>query len=852
MPISTRQSYIASEIGPTLPLSIVAEILKTRATHVIFHANKLHSLEIQSHPQYHCKSKDEEAIRNGRVLDQLLDLDLSSNCLGKDYHLMPRFSTKPKASFLDIAIRLRKLNLASNGLTEQSFLSLIENDKRSPQLPHLETLDVSYNSISKLPHNLHVLCPSLRHLIATNNKLKSLTTLLVILHSYRGKLENVHLMNRGKGVGGETNNPLCSSMLYREKVVFVLGSTLAHLDCVKITNEERERVRIKLEHGLLQQQEDCCDTTHRINQCEYERADKENRVPVHRNKHKGTAESQVQTIGHLERQVASLSDIVAKQAQIADSLLGTVVNSESNQCQRSDAPTSKKDVKSTEDSSSIIKSDTKCYLNSCVSPTDNIAFHQGVLKMAVLVEKGRNHRVVARLAFFRWSSFIQCKRQLQRMKQQHNESEKKWRCKAKELMTKAVSEVIEKSNAKLELAETAYQMAESKALQLTSAVKDLEERLCLEQNDRNTLEEESKKMSTCLKAASQKKIEELKEETRRMNAEMEAGRLEMSSLKDELNKERSARKRIESVHRMASQGAHEAAAVQAAELQGVKMKIVQHEATIRQLKSAFEQTATRAASDRSKCEEAVLNERQAKDLLRKQTQRLHEVEAELEHVVGVKEKIETSLANRKSKQSAIEKECEKKSSMLLLLESEVNKMNSVIAHQNSQISAFESQVKRLSVERDGISKQVHESNKAKSRLEDKNNRLQTQLNQVHDDIRSLKQKTVDTDRFNAEVSRGLELHRSLEEVRESSKRQEEELRANGERMNKERNVHREKCAKQEKRILSLESKYQTAKNDWKTKQSQIMNEHSLDIERVRAASEQKLMSLTKNYETESE
>ena len=51
---------------------------------------------------------------------------------------------------------------------------------------------------------------------------------------------------------------------------------------------------------------------------------------------------------------------------------------------------------------------------------------------------------------------------------------------------------------------------------------------------------------------------------------------------------------------------------------------------------AYEQATTRAAADRSACETAMMAERQAKDLLQKQTQKNHRVEANVEKLIADK------------------------------------------------------------------------------------------------------------------------------------------------------------------------------------------------------------------------
>lgn len=239
----TRVSHDGAAIGPKLSVITIAGIAKQKATHVSFHSNRIRTLEV---PVRSAKvGRDVAVVFTENCLESVIDLDLSSNALHEGCELS-RFSSPSRYSLLSMTPGLTKLNIASNGLDEKSLCSLISIKKPSGSsislLPCLRQLDISHNNISKLPADLNEMVPALTELKAMNNQLRSLTDLLQVLHSFKGRLESIHLRNRCS----TQNNPVCHKRFYREKIIFILGNNLRILDGAKVKSEERAYCRLTL------------------------------------------------------------------------------------------------------------------------------------------------------------------------------------------------------------------------------------------------------------------------------------------------------------------------------------------------------------------------------------------------------------------------------------------------------------------------------------------------------------------------------------------------------------------------------------------------------------------------------
>ena len=577
--IPTRFSRIDCGIGPTLDLATVAEIFRKKATHISLRANKIKTLDLYVSPQYLGKNEEEDALRTGsQELVHVLELDLSSNSLHEGYTL-PRPGGAMKVPLLGLCTNLIKLNLASNGLSQHSFA----NDNLC--LARLQTLDISHNAFDKLPHELHTKCPSLKNLAAINNKLKSLTSLLQSLHKFRGKLETVQFTNKSTEAA---NNPVCSKDLYREKVIFVLGSQLVRLDCGIINASDREKARLKLERGLSIYPENSADDTNVQNhtpptsrghkqpqhlahghaECNFQIGLHHEEVEVlHRGpRHTVENDAAAKRIGALEEQLASLTVIIENQVSCID---------------RSAARGCDVDV----DSASLIPSDVgedgvkssrSTFLEERISAMCQRQRASAMTLMKIIIDRQRQQEgTKLHIPFTLWFISTRSHRNSLTSKENVLESEKKWQLKTAELVSKAVDEEIVKRKRQIELSDEKY---EKTILHLTRKVKLLEGRLeCHMKNEAksnlatNVLKSDFQLMDEAMK----KDITDNKERARLAEVEVDRLHRELQIRTETLDKERNGR--LSEIQRLtvSNEEVMGVVATNAAKIHQLKLEVIQ-------------------------------------------------------------------------------------------------------------------------------------------------------------------------------------------------------------------------------------------------------------------------------------
>lgn len=520
---TVRYRKIDCGIGKQVPLSIVVEIFKKRATHVSLHSNNIHSLDLSIPQRNQCKNKEEETIRPGAsCLELLLELDLSSNCLHEGYAL-PRLHTPKKVSLLGLcSTNLLTLNLASNGLNEQS-LSNMMTDVPSETLfvlPRLHTLDISHNNFTVLPRQLRSLCPSLKHLAAVNNRIKSLTTLLQDLHSLRGKLESLQLMD---DTTSSMTNLVCSKDLYREKIIFLAGTQLLRLDGVIISSKARENARLKLEHGLdIHPTFFIADKTKvKVSALSTSREKKlmENHAKVEFNDHEMVEDEEMhEKIAILEAQVASLSVTIERYATSAKC------------CDSDESIRSKVDKPESQ--------------NSFMRQHEIIA-----ARYFFSILSRRRYKAPLCIAFSLWRFDIHAKLS----KVQQIESEMKWTQQTKEIVDQAVQNETEKYKRNLDQSRIVIQESEDRISNLTREIEDLEKRLQSEKRNQRECEVVFGETSDAMKAEIyrletklRKQTSDTEEDARWSATEVNRLRLELQSLSETLTEERRNRTEVES------------------------------------------------------------------------------------------------------------------------------------------------------------------------------------------------------------------------------------------------------------------------------------------------------------------
>ena len=614
-----RLSYIDSGIGPTIPLSTIIELDKKKATHVSFHSNRIKTLDINTtiSTKYRRNGGEDAFFRNGSGrLNHLLELDVSSNFLyeGSPSPSIGIASTSKKISLLGMCHNLCTLNLSCNHLSEKSLSNLFRGSNASGGsdicLTRLHTLDVSHNNISKLPVELHVICPSLRHLSAQHNKIKSLTSLVQTLHNFRGKMESVQF--RGGGGNSSTNqNPVCSKELYHEKVLFILGTNLSKFDGCRINANERDKARRKLESGLsihqnesggvntpianVQEQECRKPLISRRNvqqpqqrqwqrgqqidgEVEYEEQSSwcHEDTEVLDNQHQQCIQNNRANmeIESLKERVASLSVLVQRQAS----------NNTSSVANRQQEEKTNDTSIEKENRPPAVEINTKESNKRSLIRQRTAASY---MIRAILLRQ-KHEKSMLYLAFSLWVLSTKHNRHEQRSNVKYIEAEKNWKMKMNELAESkrtTVSEEIKKSQSKLNQSQEAIKLSEKKVSYLKKQVHDLKEKLQYEKKSLKSIEEQSSKaldllqaQNVQLKATMQEEREEYKEQARQAEVELERLKKDLQFTSNELYDERRGTANLESMNKqmsIANQEATELASNNSQQVQQLKLEVIQ-------------------------------------------------------------------------------------------------------------------------------------------------------------------------------------------------------------------------------------------------------------------------------------
>jgi hypothetical protein len=575
-----RYRKIDCGIGKHVPISIITEISKKRATHVSLHANNIHSLDLCL-PQYQIhqrKNKEDESFRTGEFsLQHLLELDLSSNCLHEGYALT-RLHVPKKVSLLGLCSNsLLTLNLASNGLNEHSFGNMIEmcsgGVEKSYFLARLCTLDISHNSFTVLPRKLHDLCPSLKHLAAVNNKIKSLTTLLKELHTLRGQLESLQLIDN---TTTSTTNLVCSKELYQEKIIFLLGTQFVRLDGCNINNNARENARLKLERGLdihprfsagVTKAKDRTQSLSREN----DRTERHERVEFSDHGEVGDNETH-EKITSLEAQVASLSATIESYVTSSKSCVAS-------RCRDETGPVC--------DSNEV----KLCMMDKPELQHSNMRQREkAAARFLFIVVSRKRNKALVYMAFSLWLVLTRFDRYIKRSKVRQRESETKWMQQTEETVDQAVKDEAEKCKRNIDHFRMVLQESEESISRLTREVEDLEKRLQNEKRNQRKCEAVFNETSEVMKydihrleAELKKHILENKENIR--DSETESNKLheKLQSLTELLTDERRGRAEVESENKdlkIAYDEAKSRLAEDAALLKQLKLEVVSKEVSV--------------------------------------------------------------------------------------------------------------------------------------------------------------------------------------------------------------------------------------------------------------------------------
>lgn len=505
----TRVSNEAAGIGPKIPAASIVSLIKRKATHVSFHSNRIQSLEIPMLNQ-RSRSKYASIYSEENCLDAVIELDMSNNILNEGCELS-QFSQPTRFSLLSMTPRLLKLNLSSNNLTEKSLRALVCVKKPDggtiPLLPSLRQLDISNNNITSFPEDLAALFPSLTHMTAMNNKIKSLTALLQTLYSVRGRLESIHLLNK-KSKCLERNNLVCHKRFYREKIIFILGDSLKQLDGSKISLNEHDTVRRKLARDYQIEVNDHCrqkqELTH--DHC-YEQsrtfdqlyADEriyvESRDQCQENSVSGSLPSSPDNCGkdlqlsNLELQMASLSALIQEQTHLTTNLIQASQKNVLDAEEAAAVPTQPVTDR-VKDRSNESPTSKPADMDNSADRLRKLALARAYLGMTLLERGYRISRL--QFAFSRWRLFAGVIDYSSQMESKLAAAKLQWQTRTDQLICAAVQKETEKSKSRLSVSIKAEQTAHNKSLQLKSTIQDLENRLkeatqkCQESNERAT------------------------------------------------------------------------------------------------------------------------------------------------------------------------------------------------------------------------------------------------------------------------------------------------------------------------------------------------------------------------------
>ena len=809
-----RMSYISTGLTK-ISQSILVEIANKKATHVTFHANQICSLEI--------KSTLAPEIGSNVELNYLVDLDLSSNSLHSGYVLTNFRVDKRSISLLGCCRSLLKLNLSANEFTSKSYEAFVSS---MTTLPHLTTLDISHNNISKLPSDLKQKCPSLRSLSALSNQIKSLSALLNWLHQFRGQLDSLSLSNQKGSI-----NPVCSATLYREKVIFVLGDGFLQLDSRNISENERRKVCVRL--SMYSPSSGCSgdEDVNRLSLVQERKKTQEQHQPAQTPHFRPRSnDTNINDENNAKSSdIEFLSNLIERQAHITSGLLDVTQNRNDDQIEICD-------VDGDEHDDIVYNKALEVQVENAAAISDLRRTAACTLVKLALVKK-KQKQTLLRMTFSQWVAATRFSRHLQSLKSKFTKSEVKWRDRANDVVTKAIKKEQEKGTTALKEAEEKNKVAEEKVVHLNERVKELEVNIKFEQSKSATFAHNSTTETDRLSAdlqqarANMKRMdEEQTKKSRLVAVEIESIRGELHHTQQELQKEKEDNDRLEMIHKKdftkATQEARRTATEHSAEAHDLKLELLTKDATITQLKAAYEQAATRAASDRSKCEHVLAGERQKTETMKSYTKKLRSLESDKQKLVALRADLEAAAAKKESRISSMQQAVHDNAT-------KVSNLKAAIEEKDCKIDSFERRLKFVSDERDDFHHQLTESKRVRAQL-------QSQLDLANDEVRDVKWCSSEAHQLET-----MKRQQNLDALRQSSQLREQELSANMKLLRRE---CQEKVAKQAQLIKSLDNKLKGCG----ARETELERSHRAELRELRNCREQELRPLQETLADESE
>lgn len=218
----------------------------------------------------------------------------------------------------------------------------------------------------------------------------------------------------------------------------------------------------------------------------------------------------------------------------------------------------------------------------------------------------------------------------------------------------------------------------------------------------------------------------------------------------------------------------------------------------------------------------------------KSNNEISRLEDEIVRLTSTKARLESTLVNHERRSLDMQQEIDTKSSDNAVAKLEIDRLKSANKKKDIEIQELESSI-------DKVTADSNEIRKAKSRLEQRVEQLQTQLDCIHNEMRLVKDSTVKREWLDAEKAKHADLEHTHQKLRREYKAQESELRDSIKRLTRQYDTARDNACSQAKVIKSLEKKLKRSQLDWRQKESGLIDRHRLEMKKLRITLEREVV-----------
>ena len=306
--------------------------------------------------------------------------------------------------------------------------------------------------------------------------------------------------------------------------------------------------------------------------------------------------------------------------------------------------------------------------------------------------------------------------------------------------------------------------------------------------------------------------EEFERNTKTASAQIESIRDELQRTLKGLEKEKERNTRLQSMVSQISSATEEArntATANSAEIHDLKLDVMSKDTLIEQLKNALEKAATRAASDRSKCEQLASAERQRGETLKTYTKKLRGLEADKQKLMTIRSDLDAIVSKKESKVTSLQQIVRENTST-------ISNLKASIEERDCKLDSMERRLKYVSEERDDIQRKISESNQARMHL-------QSLLDQAHDEVQKYKRSS--SEEHEMETTK---LQQALDALRQTSQLREQELSAKLTTLQQKSQHTKDK---QSKLVKSLGNKLKDAERNYRSELEELKRyrEHEIAV-----------------------